>query len=830
MPLFVSSTPSTKTHMKKEEEVKELILSVESISPKIKNTNRIKDSPVQGTEKKNILDSKSKPSDKLKSKTNDKSKSKPTDNILDVNAINNDKKIISELTNNLNIFDEEKNKVHEEFLQKENTKEENLKEKPKQENISAPSKVSENFTEYFLHKLSISKYPYEHILLCDKLRYKDILDYIPYMVDIMLINSSDAIYNLLLYRGRNMQIRIILFCYLKSILSYIEDVNKAAMCYYLCCDLYEIEIYQKRRNVEILAIRIKANNNKVNNRTYTRTYNETNKKRRHIKMRTRAFYFMHNKLPNFKGIFLSFFRALTFYDEEISADIEKITPIYNKKRNLRNITSKSTLYFKDNLKFYYDLMKISDKLSELPKSMKQRLLIVSVEMHNMNHPQKYVNLCYHQNDLIIKGNQQKYINKLHVTSSLALDSKANGPFMVNGVLITNSLRWKNDPNKVSNRMLLDKANTLVYQFETIKDINDINDLNGIRSNILIAIEQLMLERIIEKEMNSKNVSYENIKRESIEDLRVNANVNVQKELTKEENVKEDETQDVQKETQIISQEETQNLNSPNNLRDKENLLTAPKPTTLPRNYLQKPDANKISFIVKNGSIMKEEYLAIRIITQIKNIFIKYNIPIYLRNYKIIIITEDSGIVETVVNSISIHKIKEKYNTLKEYFIQISNNMRITKNLPIDNEKIEEELKRNFLNSLVGYCLIQYLLSLKDRHNANILIDEKGHMVHIDFGYILGKYPGFYGVESAPFKFSMEYLEMVGMEEFKKLFIDGFKCLYDNRHILPIEIIDKLDISEENIEVYCNQLINKSVGNYLTVLYDQFQYLQNGYYR
>ena len=35
-------------------------------------------------------------------------------------------------------------------------------------------------------------------------------------------------------------------------------------------------------------------------------------------------------------------------------------------------------------------------------------------------------------------------------------------------------------------------------------------------------------------------------------------------------------------------------------------------------------------------------------------------------------------------------------------------------------------------------MITYLLGVGDRHNDNLLLSEAGHLIHIDFGYILGR--------------------------------------------------------------------------------------------
>jgi len=53
----------------------------------------------------------------------------------------------------------------------------------------------------------------------------------------------------------------------------------------------------------------------------------------------------------------------------------------------------------------------------------------------------------------------------------------------------------------------------------------------------------------------------------------------------------------------------------------------------------------------------------------------------------------------------------------------------------------EDACKSFCQSLAAYSLVCYVLQIKDRHNANILIDREGHMIHIDFGFMLTNYPG-----------------------------------------------------------------------------------------
>jgi hypothetical protein len=95
----------------------------------------------------------------------------------------------------------------------------------------------------------------------------------------------------------------------------------------------------------------------------------------------------------------------------------------------------------------------------------------------------------------------------------------------------------------------------------------------------------------------------------------------------------------------------------------------------------------------------------------------------------------------------------------------------------------------------GYSVITYLLQIKDRHNGNILVDRDGHLIHIDFGFMLSNSPGGnMGFEAAPFKLPLDYVEIIGGLDspawayFKKLFKEGFEAARKHSDSLISEFV------------------------------------------
>ena len=254
-----------------------------------------------------------------------------------------------------------------------------------------------------------------------------------------------------------------------------------------------------------------------------------------------------------------------------------------------------------------------------------------------------------------------------------------------------------------------------------------------------------------------------------------------------------------------------------------------------------------SFIAKANDDLRQESLAMQLIKMISDIFIKSNLNLFLRTYEIIITSRNSGLIEFIPDAISIDSLKKKTGVDLNIFYR---------NFFLHHFK---EAQKNFIESLAPYCLVCYLLNIKDRHNGNIMIDIQGRIIHIDFGFILGISPGNIGFENAPFKLTKEYINLldgINSEPFNyfiTLLTQGFLELrkYFNNFVKILEINGKnsdmpcfigkdiniilrdfigrfhLEKKDEEIKELMNNLVKESINSWRTYQYDIYQQLTNG---
>ncbi len=183
--------------------------------------------------------------------------------------------------------------------------------------------------------------------------------------------------------------------------------------------------------------------------------------------------------------------------------------------------------------------------------------------------------------------------------------------------------------------------------------------------------------------------------------------------------------------------------------------------------------------MKAGEDIRREALVMQIISKLNDCF-EADIPEayrpHMRPYTIMCVGGDAGIVECLADAKSVDEVKkgtDGFQSLREYFERAygqpntyGSSQYPTQQQPSGSKTLSfEEAQENFLRSLVGYSLICFILQIKDRHNANILMDREGNIIHIDFGFVLGDTPKMCKVpifsEKAPFKLSDEYWEVLG---------------------------------------------------------------------
>ncbi|CAK7329726.1 unnamed protein product [Dovyalis caffra] len=197
------------------------------------------------------------------------------------------------------------------------------------------------------------------------------------------------------------------------------------------------------------------------------------------------------------------------------------------------------------------------------------------------------------------------------------------------------------------------------------------------------------------------------------------------------------------------------------------------------------DVKPQACIFKVGDDCRQDVLALQVIALLRDIFEAAGLNLYLFPYGVLPTGPERGIIEcnvtwntaqydmqneskSAVCHIELNAVPTRYvvpNTrsrsqmgettdggLYEIFQQDYG--------PVGSHSFEVA-RENFIISSAGYAVASLLLQPKDRHNGNLLFDNVGRLVHIDFGFILETSPGGnMRFESAHFKLSHEMTQLL----------------------------------------------------------------------
>jgi len=254
-------------------------------------------------------------------------------------------------------------------------------------------------------------------------------------------------------------------------------------------------------------------------------------------------------------------------------------------------------------------------------------------------------------------------------------------------------------------------------------------------------------------------------------------------------------------------------------------------------YGERRSWSVVSLIVKsNAHDVRQEELAYHLMKWFQRVFRRNSLKLWLKPFTIIATAHDGGCLETVTNAISIDALKRSYGntwvSLKVYFEQVFNFPQASvipkeflsgspslapRSSPTAVTSIPMNVAMlNFIYSMAAYSIVCYVLAIRDRHNGNILIDEEGHIIHVDFGFMLCGAPGGKAMQrmggfehSGGFKLTHELVEVLGghndrlFEIFRENVVKGMVVVRRNAEEL-LGLLELGMLGSENSAMPCFQ--------------------------
>ncbi|CAL6001396.1 5-bisphosphate_3-kinase catalytic subunit alpha/beta/delta [Hexamita inflata] len=281
---------------------------------------------------------------------------------------------------------------------------------------------------------------------------------------------------------------------------------------------------------------------------------------------------------------------------------------------------------------------------------------------------------------------------------------------------------------------------------------------------------------------------------------------------------------------------------------------------------------------KTGDDLRQDALVVQAMSVMNNIWLSNSLQLNMKIYAVVPTGPLEGMIEIVPSSTTLAKITNTYSgamaafskqPIAQWLYQQLNVSDYIKTLPkkddakvpdVEDKIIEIGAQQSpkeaytmgiqyFSTSCAAFAVATYILGIGDRHNDNVMMSNKGHFFHIDFGHFMGHFKKKYGIEreKAPFFYTpdMEYV----MREYDKLtggnmyqrFVDisgkAYNLIREKGNLLIVMIkmlvatgieelsslenmewLDKtlqMDLSTEEADKFFKEKINEAVGTLMT---------------
>jgi phosphatidylinositol 3-kinase len=200
------------------------------------------------------------------------------------------------------------------------------------------------------------------------------------------------------------------------------------------------------------------------------------------------------------------------------------------------------------------------------------------------------------------------------------------------------------------------------------------------------------------------------------------------------------------------------------------------------------DTKNVKFIIKRDKNLRKEQIISCLIDVLQYKINSYKNENYLLTpnqdeinmptYQILMITGDIGLIEYIEDSITLRLINENGYTLQNYILNHNSNLTL------------DMIKNRFVYSLSISSSISYIIGLGDRHLDNIMINKRGQIFHIDYGYIMEN-PITTFFEMPQIKVTNDIIDFLGgtqskyYDNFKKMVIKIYNILRANKNVFNI---------------------------------------------